>query len=87
MSSGFQVMVADLAQASGTFHDEAGVLTAVMPPDGPACPNCGGDGADEALQTVVEALGALHMQLASVIDGHAQKLQTAHDKYPAARSR
>ena len=38
-AGGFQVVMADLLPASATFHTEAGTLKAVVPVNGPPCPD------------------------------------------------
>lgn len=78
---GFQVVMSDLLAASSTFHSEATTFAAIMPESGPACPD-GGDAAfDQNLQVVVQMIGTLVHQAASVIDGDSTKLKTAHDRY------
>ncbi len=78
---GFQVVMSDLLDASSTFGTESGTYKAIMPAGGPACPD-GGDGAfDQSLQSVVQMIGALHLQAAGVIEVDAAKLRTAHDNY------
>jgi uncharacterized protein DUF6317 len=81
MSSGFQVVIADLQQASATFRAESQTFAAIMPMSCPALPD-GGDGAfDQSLSSLMQALDLLHLQIAGSIDNHAKKLQAAHDNY------
>ncbi len=81
MNGGFQVVMQDLLGLSGTFRAEAGTCRAIMPDNGPACPD-GGDGAvNGMMQAVTEAVGLAHVQLSAVMDLHASKLQAAHDRY------
>lgn len=78
---GFQVVMSDLLDASATFGTEAETYKAIMPTDGPACPD-GGDGAfDQSLQAVVQMIGALHLQAAGVMETDSGKLKKAHDNY------
>jgi hypothetical protein len=78
---GYQVVMADLLDASSTFGTEAAVYKAIMPAEGPACPD-GGDGAlDQALAAVIELIGALHLQAAGVMESDSAKLRKAHDTY------
>jgi hypothetical protein len=78
---GFQVVIADLLDASTTFGSESQTFKAIMPADGPPCPD-GGDGAfDQNLQAVVQMISACHLQAAGVILSDSQKLKTAHDNY------
>jgi hypothetical protein len=78
---GFQVVMSDLLDASATFETEAATYKAIMPTDGPACPD-GGDGAfNQSLQVVVQVIGALHLQAAGVIEVDSAKLRKAHDNY------
>ena len=78
---GFQVVMSDLLDASTTFGTEAATYKAIMPTDGPACPD-GGDGAfNQSLQAVVQVIGALHLQAAGVMEVDSAKLKKAHDNY------
>ncbi|HTU72484.1 MAG TPA: DUF6317 family protein [Trebonia sp.] len=78
---GYQVVMADLLDASGTFGAEAATYKAIMPAGGPACPD-GGDGAfNQSLQAVIELIGALHLQAAGVMEVDSAKLRKAHDTY------
>lgn len=78
---GFQVVMSDLLDASTTFGAEAATYKAIMPDNGPACPD-GGDGAlDQSLQVVVQLIGALHLQAAGVMENDSAKLKKAHDNY------
>jgi hypothetical protein len=78
---GFQVVMSDLLDASTTFHNEAATYKAIMPDDGPACPD-GGDGAfNQALHVAVQLIGALHLQASGVMDNDSAKLKQAHDNY------
>ena len=78
---GFQVVMSDLLDASATFNTEAATYKAIMPTDGPACPD-GGDGAfNQSLQAVVQMIGALHLQAAGVMDVDSAKLKKARDNY------
>jgi hypothetical protein len=78
---GFQVVMSDLLDASTTFQTEAATFKAIMPTDGPPCPD-GGDGAfDQNLQVVVQMIGALHLQAAGVMEVDSAKLKKAHDNY------
>jgi Family of unknown function (DUF6317) len=81
MSGGFQVVMADLLDASSTFRTEAETFKAIMPDNGPPCPD-GGDGAfDQNLQVVVGLIGTLHLQAAGVMENDSAKLKQAHDTY------
>lgn len=78
---GFQVVMSDLLDASTTFGTEAATYKAIMPADGPACPD-GGDGAfDQSLQVVVQMIGAFHLQAVGVMEVDSAKLKKAHDNY------
>ena len=80
-AGGFQVVRSDLLSASGTFAAEAGTFKAIMPDEGPARPD-GGDAAfNDSLQSVVQAVGLLHLQFAGELDSHAARLKQAHDTY------
>jgi Family of unknown function (DUF6317) len=81
MSGGFQVVMSDLLDASSTFRAEAETFKAIMPDNGPPCPD-GGDAAfDQNLQVVAEMIGTLHLQAAGVMENDSAKLKTAHDTY------
>lgn len=78
---GFQVVMSDLVDAAATFGSEAATFKAIMPTDGPPCPD-GGDAAfDENLQVVVQMIGALHLQAAGVMEEDSAKLTKAHANY------
>jgi len=78
---GFQVVMSDLLDASATFRTEAATYKAIIPADGPACPD-GGDGAfNQSLQAVVQMIGALHLAAAGVMETDSAKLRKAHDNY------
>jgi hypothetical protein len=79
--NGFQVVMSDLADAAATFRSEAATFKAIMPTDGPPCPD-GGDAAfDQNLQVVVQMIGALHLQAAGVMEDDSAKLTKAHANY------
>jgi Family of unknown function (DUF6317) len=80
-AAGFQVFLSDLQKASGVFHTESGTFGAIMPDNGPACPDGGSADIDQAMQAAMKLLGLLHAQMASVIQAHSVKLQDAHDNY------
>ncbi|HEX3646945.1 MAG TPA: DUF6317 family protein [Pseudonocardiaceae bacterium] len=81
MSSGYQVVLGDLADASSTFERESKTFANVMPDDG-APPVDGGDPAfNDTLSVVLQAIGGLHLGIAGAIEGHGEKLHTAHDNY------
>jgi hypothetical protein len=81
MSDGFQVIMTDLQQAAGVFRTEAGTFAAIMPATGPVSVDGGGAEINDALSLVLAAIGGLHTQLAAVIGGHADKLETAYGTY------
>ena len=78
---GFQVVLSDLLDASATFGTEAGTYKAIIPADGPACPDGGSDAFNQSLQAAVQMIGALHLQAAGVIETDSTKLRQAHDNY------
>jgi hypothetical protein len=81
MSAGYQVILDDLADASATFSRESKTYADIMPGSGPS-PVDGGDGAfNDSLGIVLEAIGGLHLGIAGSIEGHSQKLNTAHGNY------
>jgi Family of unknown function (DUF6317) len=78
---GFQVVMSDLADTAATFRSEAVAFKAIMPADGPPCPD-GGDAAfDQSLQVVVQMIAALHLQAAGVMEDDSAKLARAHATY------
>jgi Family of unknown function (DUF6317) len=80
-SGGFQVVMSDLTDAAATFQTEAATFKAIMPVDGPPCPD-GGDAAfNQALQLVVQMIGLLHLQAAGVMEDDSAKLTQAHANY------
>jgi Family of unknown function (DUF6317) len=84
VSGGFQVVMQDLVALSRTFDTEAATCRAMMPDEGPACPDAGDGAVNGMMQAVTEAVGLAHVQLASVMALHASKLQAAHDRYQDA---
>jgi uncharacterized protein DUF6317 len=78
---GFQVVMADLQSAAGTFHTEAATFQAIMPDGCAALPDGGSAAFNQSLNAVVETLTAVHMQIGADIDDNGTKLQTAHDRY------
>jgi hypothetical protein len=78
---GYQVVMADLLAASAAFGTEAATYKAIIPADGPACPDGGSGAVNQAMQAAVQLIGALHLQAAGVIEVDSGKLKTAHDKY------
>ena len=85
-ADGFQVVMADLLDASATFHTEAGTLKAVVPVNGPPCLDGGDAALNQSLRVVLEMIGTLNLQAAGVIDSDSAKLKTAHDRYAAAET-
>jgi Family of unknown function (DUF6317) len=66
VSDSFSVVLGDIAATAKVFADEADTFKAIMPDEGPGCPG-GGDGSvDGILNTVITAVGLLHLQ-------HAEK--------------
>ncbi|HEV2377920.1 MAG TPA: DUF6317 family protein [Streptosporangiaceae bacterium] len=80
-SGGFQVVMADLQSAAGTFHTEAAAFQAIMPDACTALPDGGSAAFNESLNAVVEAISLVHLQIGADIDDNGTKLQTAHDRY------
>jgi hypothetical protein len=79
--NGFQVVMSDLVDAAATFASEAATFKAIMPNDGPPCPD-GGDAAfDQSLRSVVQMISALHLQATGVIEDDSAKLKKAHANY------
>jgi hypothetical protein len=85
-ADGFQVVLADLLDASATFHTEAGTLKAVVPVNGPPCPDGGDAALNQNLKVVLEMIGTLNLQASGVIDGDSAKLKTAHDRYASTET-
>jgi hypothetical protein len=80
-SDGFQVFLAQLLKASSAFDEQSGVLNAVMPGNGPACPDGGSADINHAMQGAAGLLGLLHANLATVIGQHGTRLLAAHKIY------
>lgn len=83
---GFQVVMTDLLGVSATFHTEAGTLKAVVPVDGPPCPDGGDAALNQNLKVVLEMIGTLNLQASGVIDSDSAKLKTAHDRYASTET-
>jgi hypothetical protein len=78
---GFQVVMSELLTASSTFGSEAATFKAIMPDDGPACPNGGSGAINQSLSVMLQLIGTLHLQAAGVMQDDSAKLQAAHDNY------
>lgn len=83
-ADGYQVFLADLLKTAQAFQEQAGVLSAIMPAGGPACPDGGSADIDHAMQGAAQLLGVLHTQLTTVISQHAARLRAAHARYSGA---
>lgn len=81
MSATYTVVLADLAAAATKFTTESDTYKAIVPADGPPCPDGGSAAVNESLKAVVEVAAALHLQIAGIIADHGTKLKNAHDQY------
>jgi hypothetical protein len=81
VTSGFQVVLADLRRAAGAFGTESVTFWGIMPPDGPESVSGGCAEFDGALAQVLEAIGGRHTELAAAIAGHGRKLREAYKNY------
>lgn len=81
VSGGFQVVLTDLESMAGVFQRESASFEAIMPVDGPPCPDGGSADIDAAMQAAVLLLGVLHQRLAALIGENGRKLQAAHQNY------
>ena len=81
MTGSYSVVLADLAAAASKFTTESGTFKAVMPADGPPCPDGGSAAVNQSLQAVVQLAAALHLQITGMIAEHGAKLKSAHDQY------
>jgi hypothetical protein len=80
-AAGFQVVLSDLEGIAGVFRRESASFDAIMPADGPPCPDGGDADVNAAMHAALLLLGVLHQRLAAVIGEHGRKLQAAHDNY------
>jgi hypothetical protein len=80
-SDGFQVVLSDLLAAATTFGTEAGTYQALIPADGPACPDGGDAAVNQGLQAAVQLIGALHLAAVGAIAADSAKLRQAHGRY------
>lgn len=85
-TNGFQVLMSDLLKAADVFQVQSGVLSRVMPDDGPAVPDGGGAAINQAMQQATRQLGAENAQLAAAISQHATRLREAHATYANSES-
>jgi 4-aminobutyrate aminotransferase-like enzyme len=85
-ADGFKVLMSDLLKAADVFQDQSGVLSTVMPADGPVVPDGGGAGINQAMQAAVQQLGTNNAQLAAAIGRHATRLRDAHAEYANTES-
>jgi hypothetical protein len=72
-----QAVFSDLRRTAGMFGAEAVRFWAIMPPHGPARADGGSQEFDGALAQVLEAIGALHTQMAAMIAQHGSSLRDA----------
>jgi hypothetical protein len=84
VTSGFQVVLADLRRTAGAFGTESVTFWGIMPPDGPESVSGGSPEFDGALAQVLEAIGGRHTELAAAIAGHGRKLREAYKNYQTA---
>lgn len=80
-SDGFQVVLSDLLAAATKFGTEAATYQALIPADGPACPDGGDAAVNQGLQAAVQLISALHLAAAGVIADDSAKLRQAHGRY------
>jgi hypothetical protein len=78
---GFQVVMSDLLAASARFATEAATYQALIPADGPACPDGGDAAVNQGLQAAVQLISALHLAAAGAIATDSAKLRQAHGNY------
>ena len=81
MSDSFSVVLGDIAATAKVFTNESDTFKAIMPDEGPGCPDGGDASVDGTLHTVITAVGLLHLQIAGAIADHAGKLSSVHDNY------
>jgi hypothetical protein len=80
-TDGFQVVLSDLLTAATTFGTEAATYQALIPADGPACPDGGDAAVNQSLQAAVQLISALHLAAAGAIATDSAKLRQAHGNY------
>ncbi len=76
MSDSFSVVLGDIAATAKVFADESDTVKAIMPDEGPSCPDGGDASVDGTLHTVITSVGLLHLQIAGAIGDHADKLSS-----------
>jgi hypothetical protein len=81
VSESFSTALSQIAALANKFSTESETFNAVMPASGPPAVDAGQDAVNESLSTLLETVGALHVQLAAIISTHGSKLQQAHDRY------
>jgi hypothetical protein len=82
----FQVLMSALLNAADVFQEQSGVLSNVMPADGPVVPDGGATDINQAMQAATQLLGTKNAQLAAAISQHATGLRDAHAKYANSES-
>ncbi len=85
-ADGFQVLMSALLKAADVFQEQSGVLSRVMPADGPVVPDGGGADINQAMQAAARLLGTMNASLAAAISQHATGLGDAHAKYANSES-
>lgn len=78
---GYQVVLQDLTALAATFRRESAACRAVMPPDGPVCPDGGDAAVNGALQALTGLIALANLQVAGAMEEHAVKLTTAEQVY------
>lgn len=81
MSSGYEVVMADLRTMARTFDTESRTLSAVGSGAGEHAPDGGGPAVNEALAGALQAARMTTSQLGAVVGDHGRKLDGAYREY------
>lgn len=81
MSAGYNVILDDLAGMASTFHTQATTYAGLKANVAPPMASSGDAGCDEAIASLLDAIGGLHAKLAGRIEAHGNGLDYAHGSY------
>ena len=73
------VATSDLLDTANTLHHDAEIFKNIMPMTAPASPDSGSASFDGILNSLVDAICLLHLQIAGDLDENSSRLRTAHN--------
>ncbi|MFD4367775.1 DUF6317 family protein [Rhodococcus sp. NPDC058521] len=76
-----KVVLGDLSSMASTFDEQAKSYRDITPRVTPPIAASGDGALDGIIKGAMDLIAILHEQMATAIEGHAEKLHTAHDAY------